>query len=64
MMLIQSGRCDINSTNDSGMTPLHYASAEGELEVVKMLMQHEKSDVNSRDCSGWTPLHDACAEGK
>lgn len=41
---------------DTKMTPLHYAAAQGSVEVMKMLIEHE-AEINLQDSKGWTPLH-------
>lgn len=45
-----------------GLSPLHMAVLEGNLNAVKLLVEHG-ADVNRRDTDTWTPLHAACAEG-
>jgi len=40
------------------MTPLHYAAAKGQLDVIELLLKHG-ADVNARDKNGYTPLHAA-----
>eukprot|EP00727_Mastigamoeba_balamuthi_P002116 m51a1_g11901 hypothetical protein (839) ;mRNA; r:616501-619650 len=46
----------------SGNTPLHWASAAGNTQVVEFLLQHE-ADVDARNSEGETALHAAAAAG-
>ena len=43
-------------------SPLHGASANGHVEVVKLLLDKE-ANVNAADEGGWTPLHGASQNG-
>ena len=58
-LLIRAGG-DVNKQNESGFTPLHYASANGQ--VVERLIQ-AGGEVNTRSSDGWTPLHSASIGG-
>jgi ankyrin repeat protein len=52
----------VNAENDSGWTPLHMASQEGHLDVVKVLLaRHPK--VNAQEADGETALHLAAFYG-
>jgi len=53
-ILLQHG-ANINATDKSGVTPLHYAIRRGQTEVVKFLIDHG-ADVNIEDKWGSTPL--------
>lgn len=59
--IIESG-IDVNLSNQSGLTALHYASASGQIVIVEMLL-NRKADVNKKDSSGWTPLYYSIKEG-
>jgi ankyrin repeat protein len=43
-------------------TPMHYAAAAGNLEIVKTL-QAAGANIHAVDIRGSTPLHDAAAAG-
>ena len=62
--LLEQNKLPVNY-NDLGkeQTPLHLASAEGHLEIVKYLLK-KGADVNARDFESWTPLHCACANSQ
>ena len=55
MFLIASGG-SVNQVIIDGNTPLHVASIQGHLEVVKVLISNDGS-VNEADNDGFTPLH-------
>src|SRR6185503_14116536 len=46
----------IYAKDNSGRTPLHNASSEGQLAVAEFLLQ-AKADINTRDQADYTPLH-------
>jgi ankyrin repeat protein len=50
------------SKDDDGKTPMHYASTQGQKDVVEFLLAH-KADVNARDNDGGTPLYYAAKYG-
>jgi ankyrin repeat protein len=52
----------INSKDDEGETPLHWAAMEGHKDMAVFLLTN-KADVNARDKAGDTPLHWAAMEG-
>ena len=53
---------DVNARNVYDSTPLHYASSNGNTEVVAALLA-AGADVNAKSCADWTPLHCACEGG-
>jgi ankyrin repeat protein len=54
---------DVNAKdNREGFTPLHWASANGHVQVVKKLREHG-ADIEAMTSSGSTPLHCACFKG-
>ncbi|KAI1299614.1 Protein phosphatase 1 regulatory subunit 12B [Halotydeus destructor] len=55
-MLIDSAVIDINVTNIDGLTALHQACIDDNVEMVKFLIE-KRADVNACDNEGWTPLH-------
>merc|ERR1712137_1408304 len=59
-VLVHSGM-DVNSLNDDGETPLHWACKVGSTEIVKYLLTHGAS-INAMDENGDTPLHWAAEE--
>lgn len=54
--LIDSGLVDINVTNIDGLTALHQACIDDNLEMVNFLIS-KGADFNACDNEGWTPLH-------
>ena len=50
------GSKDTNATDIFGWTPLHYATARGDEDVMKRLLT-VGADPNARDLAEWTPLH-------
>ena len=48
---------------DDGLTPLHFASREGQLGFIAYLIK-KKVDTNAKSASGATPLHEAIRAGK
>ena len=61
--LIDQG-CDLTVPDNHGDMPIHLASVEGHLDVVKYLIIECRCDPNSRGGNGRTPLHYACAFGR
>lgn len=62
MLRRASLKVDISAINTAGLTPMHQACLDGNLEAVKLLVSHG-ADINKQDEDSWTPLHAACAEG-
>ena len=60
----QSIRPFVVASDDEGMTPLHSASFNGHIEVVKYLIEQCHANVEEKDNSGWTPLHYASVNGQ
>ncbi|MBN3293863.1 PP12C phosphatase, partial [Polypterus senegalus] len=52
----------IDSTNADGITALHQACIDENLEMVQFLVEHG-ANVNQSDNEGWTPLHVAASCG-
>ncbi|GLV33823.1 Myosin binding subunit [Carabus blaptoides fortunei] len=55
LRLLQKG-ADINTANVDGLTALHQACIDDNLDMVEFLVEHG-ADVNRGDNEGWTPLH-------
>ena len=53
-------RDEINKLSPHGITPLHYACIEEDLDMVECLLEHT-ADPSLQDIDGWTPLHIAAA---
>jgi len=60
--LLSSG-ADPNARDADGMTALHYAAYQGNVEAAKLLAA-AKADLNAKDSLGLTPLHAAAFEGR
>lgn len=54
--LIKKG-AKVNTINYEGRTPLHLATLDGHLDVMKVLMEQKECNVNCKDLWLQTPLH-------
>ncbi|XP_060527364.1 ankyrin repeat and death domain-containing protein 1A-like isoform X3 [Cylas formicarius] len=54
--------CDVNSRNNYGRAPIHWASARGNLDIMEMLVGAH-CDIEARDKDSRTALHEACQNG-
>ena len=61
--LITKYKCDINSNDSNGRTPLYYAASNNHLEVVRYFINEQHCDPMTRVNNGDTPLHIACRYG-
>jgi ankyrin repeat protein len=52
----------LNQQDGDGMTQLHHAVIQSDMEAVKALIE-KGADINIRDNYGWTPLHWAVFKG-
>jgi hypothetical protein len=55
-LLVEERKADVNEKYNANMTPLHFASQLGNLEIVKYLVV-KGGDVDAQDTFGQTPLH-------
>ena len=53
---------DVNTKDEKGYTPLHYACRDGHLDLVRLLLE-ARADVEARNKDNETPLHQACLHG-
>jgi ankyrin repeat protein len=53
-------KCDINSLNADGETPLHIACKSEKVDILKYLVDDAKCDINIPNAEGDHPLHIAC----
>ena len=55
---------NINPKDDKGETPLHWAAANGHMNVCEFILEHIHMDKNPKDKLRWqTPLHLAVRKG-
>lgn len=60
-LLIQK-RSDVNTKNNRGWAPLHYASSNGHVKVAELLIQGG-ARINEKTTGNWTALQDAAYYG-
>ena len=60
--LVQSGRYNVNITNNKGYTPLHVAVAAQNSLAVVILLEHPECRTKIKDHLGMTPLKKAAVE--
>jgi cell division protein FtsB len=62
--LLSIRNINVNVKDDwDGSKPLHYAAANGRVEIARLLLQNG-ADVNAKDRWDRTPLHDAAFQGQ
>ncbi len=61
--LLEKGKEDVNLKGKNGLTPLHIAALEGNIQIICHLLNCE-ADANFCDENGFTPLHLAVMQGK
>jgi ankyrin repeat protein len=59
--LINAG-ADVNSVNEAGTQPIHFASVVGDVDLVRLLVA-AGANVNAVNREGATPMHFACEQG-
>jgi len=60
--VLSTAEMDINRMSPAGLTAIHQAAMDGNLECAQMLLLNG-GDVNVTDCEGCTPLHTAAICG-
>lgn len=63
MQILDKESSLVNCKDEDGYSPLHRASYNGHLNVVRILLQRG-ADVNAMTEDGWRPLHCACRWGE
>ena len=58
--LVVEQKCSAHCEDNDGQTPLHYACASGQFDIVKHLHREKLRDLVHTTHSGDTPLHIAC----
>lgn len=64
VLTLEKEVCLWETTNSMGLTPLHLAAIQGNINVVQMLWHHHLNIEIKDPNSGYTPLHFAVANGK
>ena len=59
---IDSGKIQLNSLNQNGVTPLHQAAFANNVSVVELLLRRG-ADINKQSSDGCTPIHAAVQGG-
>ena len=54
--------CNVNLTDNYGLTPLHYAAKSNNKDIAEFLLS-VGADAKSKDNNAWTPLHYASCYG-
>ncbi|VDP67060.1 unnamed protein product [Schistosoma curassoni] len=60
--LLSANGNEVHSTDENGMTPLHWASDRGFTDLVSTLVKYN-ANIDAKDAEGQTPLHYACSCG-
>ncbi|CAD8082750.1 unnamed protein product [Paramecium primaurelia] len=66
VQFFNSPKIEINvnvALTNQGITALHQAASNGNLNLVQFLVAIQKADIDQQDIFGRTPLHFACAIG-
>jgi len=63
VLSLLENKVNVNCVDGGGNTPLHYASSNGQMEVVRVLLEQADIDVNIQDHYGRTALHWAAVCG-
>jgi ankyrin repeat protein len=62
--LLDTGKVEVDSTDNDGRTPLSWAAGNGQEAAIKQLLDTSKVDVDSKDNYSRTPLSWAAANGR
>jgi len=54
---------DVDASDEEGLTPLHNAARNGQVDVIKLLLKRGAT-IDAPDNNGWTPLHMAADDGQ
>ena len=61
-LLLDSPNVEVSQTNQQSYTPLHYACAGNNTEIITMLLD-KGADLFSKSDKGYIPIHIACQRG-
>ena len=61
--VVEEPEIDLTVTDDEGLTPLHRAAKDGDVESLRKYLRYKSVDVNAKGEAGFAPLHYAAGNG-